>query len=218
MKNYHFDEIFKILKKEVKKYNVPVVTLYSLNKNVFHVLISCLLSLRTRDEITAKVCEPLFKTVKKPEDIIKIGLSRLRKKIRSVNFYKTKAKKIYDICKVLVKKYNSKVPMTEDELLELKGVGRKTMNIVMAYGHNKKGFVAIDVHCHRIPNRLGWIKTKKPEETEIKLKEILPKKYWWDFNNIFVAFGQSLCNPISPKCSICPIFKYCKRVGVTKSR
>lgn len=215
---YYFDEIFKILKKEVKKYQVPVVTLYSLNKNVFHVLISCLLSLRTRDEITAKVCEPLFKTVKKPEDVLKMGLPKLKKKIRSINFYKTKAKNIYNVCKILKEKYNSQVPKSEVELLELPGVGRKTMNIVMAYGHFKKQHIPIDVHCHRIPNRLGWIKTKTPEETEIRLKEILPKKYWWDFNNIFVAFGQSVCNPISPKCSICPINKYCRRVGVKRSR
>ncbi|MEK6904336.1 MAG: endonuclease III [Nanoarchaeota archaeon] len=216
--NYHFDEIFKILKKEVKNYNVPVVTLYSQNKHVFHVLISCLLSLRTRDEITAKVTRELFKNVNKPEDILRIGLPRLRKKIKSINFYKTKAKNIYNVCKILKEKYNSQVPKTEEELLGLPGVGRKTMNIVMAYGHYKDGFIPIDVHCHRIPNRLGWFKTKTPEETEIKLKEILPKKYWWDFNNIFVAFGQSVCNPVSPKCSICPIFKYCERIGVKRNR
>ena len=110
------------------------------------------------------------------------------------------------------------VPKDFNELLKLKGVGRKTANIVMVYGHKKSGYLPIDTHCHRIPNRLGWIKTKTPDETELKLKEILPKKYWNDFNDLFVLFGQTICVPISPFCSKCPIENYCKKILVNKNR
>ena len=110
------------------------------------------------------------------------------------------------------------MPNDFDELLKLKGVGRKTANIVMVYGHKKQGFLPIDTHCHRIPNRIGWIKTKTPDETEIALKKVLPEKYWDDFNHLFVTFGQTICVPISPFCSKCPINKYCKKILVKKSR
>ena len=138
--------------------------------------------------------------------------------IYPVGFYKTKAKRLKDIAETLIKNYSGKVPEDFNELLKLKGVGRKTANIVMVYGHNKRGYIPIDTHCHRIPNRLGWLKTKSPLETEVTLKKILPKKYWHDFNDLFVSFGQKICVPISPFCSKCPIETYCKKISVKKGR
>jgi endonuclease-3 len=138
--------------------------------------------------------------------------------IYPVGFYKTKAKRIKEVSKTIIVKFNGKVPDSFNELLELKGVGRKTANIVMVYGHKQKGFLPIDTHCHRIPNRLGWIKTKNPEHTEKELKIILPIEYWDDFNHLFVKFGQTICVPISPFCSRCPIKKYCKKISVLRNR
>ncbi len=215
----NIDEIIRILKKEVKSYQVPVVELYAKNKHVFHVLISCVLSLRTHDEVTAKVCEVLFKNVNAPKDIMKLGLPALRKKIKSVNFYKTKAKNIYKICQILEEKYEGKVPETPEELLALPNVGRKTMGIVMVCGHAKKGnYLPVDAHVHQVSNRLGWVKTKTPEQTERALMKVIPKKYWFDLNTILVTFGQGTCTSISPFCSRCPISNYCPKVNVQRIR
>ena len=147
----------------------------------------------------------------------KLKEKQIQKLIYPVGFYRVKSKRIKEISKVLIKDCNGKVPSDMDELLKLKGVGRKTANIVLVFGFNKNA-LPIDIHCHRIPNRLGWIKTKTPEQTEMELKKILPKKYWIDFNNIFVVFGQNICVPVSPFCSKCPIYDYCPRIGVKKHR
>ena len=184
----------------------------------FTVLISCILSLRTKDEVTEKASVRLLKKHNTPEKILKLSEKEIQELIYPVGFYKTKAKRIRELSKTLIEKYNSKVPEDFNELLKLKGVGRKTANIVMTYGHKKQGHLAIDTHCHRIPNRLGWIKTKTPEETEKTLKKILPKKYWMEFNHLFVKFGQTICLPVSPLCSKCPIEKHCKKIEVNKNR
>ena len=217
----HIDEIFKSLKKELEKHVMPVVShpdWDDIKKTPFTTLISCLLSLRTKDEVTAEASYRLFKRFNTPEKFINASEQDIQTLIYPVGFYKTKAKRIRDISRTIIEKYNGEVPNDFDELLKLKGVGRKTANIVMVYGHNKQGFLPIDTHCHRIPNRLGWIKTKTPEQTEDELKRVLPKRYWDDFNHLFVKFGQSICVPISPFCSKCPINKYCKKIGVIKSR
>ena len=216
----HVEEIFSLLKKGLKKYDEPLVS--KLKKGVkntpFTTLISCILSLRTKDEVTEKSSIKLLKEYNTPEKILKLSEDEIARLIYPVGFYKTKAKRIKEISKTLIDSYSSNVPDELDELLRLKGVGRKTANIVMVYGHNKHGYFPIDVHCHRIPNRLGWIKTKTPEETEIELKRILPREYWNDFNNLFVKFGQKICVPISPFCSLCPIEKYCQKISVKKNR
>ena len=218
MKEIKFDQIFMLLKKESKKWKNPFVTeLESLEKNPFNTLISCLLSLRTKDNVTAKASLRLLRRYNTPEKIIKLTNKKIEELIYPVGFYKTKAKRIKEICEVLIKNYNSKVPESFDELIKLKGVGRKTANIVMVYGYKKQG-LPIDIHCHRIPNRLGWVKTKTPEETEKELIKILPKKYWHDFNSLFVQFGQNICVPVSPFCSRCPINKYCLMIVVIRSR
>lgn len=217
----HLDDLFRLLNKELAKYKMPVVSHPDWDDIVntpFTTLISCLLSLRTKDEVTAEASFRLFKKYSTPEKLAKISEKEIQKLIYPVGFYKVKAGRIKEISKTLLEKYNGKVPEDFDELLELKGVGRKTANIVMVYGHKSHGFLPIDTHCHRIPNRLGWVTTKTPEQTEGELKKMLPKKYWDDFNHLFVKFGQTICVPISPFCSKCPIKKYCKRVGVAKSR
>ena len=217
----HIDEIFKLLKQELVKYRLPVVSHPDWDEIVrtpFTTLVSCLLSLRTKDEVTADASFRLFKKYSTPEQLVKISEKEIQSLIYPVGFYKTKSKRIKEISKTLLEKYDGKVPKNFDELLKLKGVGRKTANIVMVYGHQKQGYLPIDTHCHKIPNRLGWIKTKTPEQTEEELKKILPLKYWDDFNHLFVKFGQTICVPISPFCSKCPIKQYCKQISVIKSR
>ena len=214
------DEIFKLLNKELSEYNTPVIN--RAKKDIadtpFNTLISCILSLRTKDEVTEQASLRLLKKYNTPEKILTLSEEEIESLIYPVGFYKTKAKRLKEISKTLIDDYSSKVPEDFDELLKLKGVGRKTANIVMVYGHKKTGYLPIDTHCHRIPNRLGWIKTKTPEETEVALRKILPEKYWDDFNDLFVTFGQNICVPISPFCSKCPIEKYCKKINVKSSR
>ena len=216
----HFDEIFSALKQELRKYNQPVVSRSKQeNKDTpFVTLISCLLSLRTKDEVTEQASRHLLIKYNTPEKLVQLSEQQIASFIYPVGFYKTKAKRIKEISQVLLDKYQGKVPEQFEELLTLKGVGRKTANIVMVYGHKKHGYLPIDTHCHRIPNRLGWIKTKTPEDTEHALKKILPSEYWDDFNDLFVTFGQTICVPISPFCSCCPVEQYCKKVGVSTSR
>ncbi len=201
--------VLEILKSSTKNFENPIVTeIGEKTNNPFHVLISCMLSLRTRDETTGKISAKLFEKANTPKEILKLGKD-LEKIIKPVNYYKTKAKRIKEVCKILIKKYNSKVPDSIEELLELPGVGRKTANIVIVYGFNKQG-IPVDVHVHRISNRLGWVQTKLPDKTEFALREIIPKRHWMAVNDIFVMFGQNVCKPINPKCEICPITKYCK--------
>ena len=217
----HLDTIFTILNKTLTVDNVPVVSQRKWDEIIhtpFTTLISCILSLRTKDEVTEDASIRLLKKYDTPEKIITLSEQQIQRLIYPVGFYKTKAKRIKDIAKTVLEKYHGNVPENFDELLTLKGVGRKTANIVMVYGHRKKGYLPIDTHCHRIPNRLGWIKTKTPEQTEQELKHLLPEHYWNDFNHLFVTFGQTICLPISPLCSACPIRSYCKQVGVTKHR
>jgi endonuclease-3 len=217
----NMDKIFYHLKNNLKKYNDPVLSkkkLKKINQTPFTTLVSCILSLRTKDEITEQASYKLLQNHDTPQKIIKLSEKKIMELIYPVGFYKTKSKRIKEISKTLIEEYGGKVPENLNELLELKGVGRKTANIVMVYGFHKNDYLPIDTHCHRIPNRIGWIKTKTPEETEKELIEIMPKEFWSDFNNIFVKFGQSLCLPISPLCSKCPIEKYCKKINVEKHR
>lgn len=217
----HIDEIFRLLKKELEQYRLPIVSRAE-GKEIIHTpfttLISCILSLRTKDEVTELASIRLLKKYNTPEKLIQLPEEKIQSLIYPVGFYKTKAKRIKEISKTILDDYSGEVPKNFDELLKLKGVGRKTANIVMVYGHKEQGFIPIDVHCHRIPNRLGWVKTENPEQTENALKKILPEKYWGDFNHLFVLFGKTICVPISPFCSRCPIQQHCKQIAVTKNR
>ncbi len=203
--------VIRLVKNEVDKFRDPIVTeVGEITRSPYQVLISCLLSLRTRDETTARASERLFALAKTPKEMIKLSTKQIEKAIYPVGFYKTKAKRIKEISQRILKEYEGQVPEDFDKLMQFKGVGRKTANIVMCYGFNRAGYIAVDVHVHRIPNRLGWLKTKKPEQTEKALKKILPKRYWRDFNDTFVTFGQNICKPVGPKCGTCPVKNYCK--------
>jgi endonuclease-3 len=211
-------KVIKILGKEVKKWDVPVINFMAVSTgDPFKVLISTVLSLRTKDDTTADASKRLFSKASTPGEIIELGEKKVAKLIYPVGFYNVKAKNIIKICKLLVSKYDSKVPDDLDELLKFDGVGRKTANLVVTVGFNKPG-ICVDIHVHRISNRFGYIKTKTPEQTEMALREKLPGKYWIDYNYILVSFGQHLCRPVSPFCSICPVEKYCLKIGVERSR
>ena len=222
MKNKEdLDEIFNLLKEELTNYKKPILSQERWEKVVhtpFTTLISCILSLRTKDEVTEKASIRLLEKYDTPEKILRLNDEEIERLIYPVGFYKVKTKRIKEISKTLMDQFKGEVPDNINDLLKLKGVGRKTANIVMVYGHNKDGYLPIDTHCHRIPNRIGWIKTKTPEETEEELKKFLGKKYWNDFNHLFVKFGQTICLPISPFCSKCPIEIYCKKINVKKIR
>ena len=212
------EKIVETLKAALKKYGDPVVTKVAKEKrSPYRVLISTLLSLRTKDETTLKASERLFKVADTPEKMLKLSKEQIEKLIYPVGFYHRKAEQILKISKILIEKYDGKVPDKLDELLKLPGVGRKTANLVLNEGFGKLG-ICVDTHVHRISNRLGLVKTKTPEQTEFALRKILPKKYWIIFNTLLVTLGQNICTPISPKCSICPIEQYCPKVGVTKHR
>ena len=177
----------------------------------YKALVSCLLSLRTRDEITFPVAEKLFQAADNPCKMINLSYEELCEKIKSINYYKTKAENIQTISRILLEKYNGEVPSTMEELLAFRGVGRKTANIVLSVGFQKPA-IAVDTHVHRISNRLGLVSTKTPEETEFALREILPKKYWRKWNQIMVLHGKNTCKPITPLCKTCPIIDYCNQV------
>lgn len=185
--------------------------------NAFKILISCLLSLRARDETTERISQALFKIADTPQEILNIPTAKLEKIIFSTGHYKKKTQVLKSVSKELIERFNSQVPKTKDELLSIKGIGPKTANIVLAFAFGQD-VLPIDTHCHRVPNRLGWVKTKTPEQTEKELETILPKKYWVNFNAIFVQFGREICQPVSPLCSTCPINKYCPKIGVKRFR
>ena len=186
-------------------------------RDPFRILISTVISLRTKDQVTLESSSRLFEIADTPERMRKLDIAEIEKLIYPAGFYRVKAKNIKRISEILVEKYGGQVPRDMDDLLTLPGVGRKTANLVRNLGYNLKG-ICVDTHVHRISNRTGWVATKNPHETESELMKILPEEYWIEINELLVKFGQSVCSPLSPKCSICPISGECKRIGVTKSR
>ena len=211
--------IIHLLKKEIKSFESPISAEIGVEtKDPFLVLISCILSLRTKDTTTGPAAKRLFALAGNPKDMLKLTKKQIEKAIFPVGFYPTKAKYILKTCKALVNDYSGKVPDKEEELLKLSGIGRKCMGIVMCYGFNKSSHIPVDTHVHKIANRLGWGKTKTPEKTEFALMKIISKKYWRGLNNLLVAHGQNICVSVSPFCSKCCITSYCPRIGVKKSR
>ena len=211
-------KVVETLREAAGALRVPIVTEISQRKrSPFEVLVATILSLRTKDEVTRAASNRLFELVSSPMDLLALEESQIAALIFPVGFYKTKAKTLINICDRLINDYDGKVPDDLDELLKLKGVGRKTANLVITLGFGKLG-VCVDTHVHRISNRLGYVKTKTPEQTEMALREKLPVDYWIEYNDLLVTWGQNVCTPISPFCSRCAIFDYCQRVGVKKSR
>lgn len=206
--------IYRAIKKEFEKHKMPVVDIIKIRtKDPFKVLISTILSSRTKDATTTKATNRLFAVVKSLEDLQKISQKKIEKLIYPVGFYNNKAKQLKEIPNVINKLYYGIIPQTVEELLKLPGVGRKTANLVVSVGFNKPA-ICVDTHVHRISNRLGYVRTKTPLETEMRLREILPKRYWITINSLLVSFGQNICFPINPKCKTCPIFNLCNRVNV----
>lgn len=214
----NMDAIVQTLRQSVAAMELPIVTEISQNRrSPFEVLIATILSLRTKDEVTRFASKRLFERAHTPHQMLSLDDSEIAKLIYPVGFYKTKSKTILEISRVLIRDHDGRVPDNLDDLLCLKGVGRKTANLVITLGYGKLG-VCVDTHVHRISNRLGYVKTKTPEQTEMVLRAQLPKQYWIQYNDLLVTWGQNVCKPISPICSKCDISQYCQRVGVTRSR
>ena len=218
MKNAQIHEVIRLLEEVCRRWQVPIVTEMTLRRrDPFKVLIATLLSLRTKDETTAPAAERLFAEADIPARMLELSGQRIAELIFPVGFYKTKAGTILEVCQRLVDNYGGRVPDDLDELLKFKGVGRKTANLVVTLGYGKPG-ICVDTHVHRISNRLGYVRTRNPEETEFALRRKLPAQYWIIYNDLLVAFGQNLCKPVSPFCSRCPLNHLCARRGVTTSR
>ena len=216
-REFNIVEGLKKLKKAVRKFRTPSVTVIAKKNDPFAVLVSCIISLRTRDEVTELASARLFALAKLPAELLELSNSKIEKAIYPAAFYRNKTKSLKELCQVLVKEYSGKVPDQLEELLKLKGVGRKTANLTLILGHNKPG-ICVDIHVHRISNRWGYVKTKSPDETEMVLREILPKRFWKGYNDLLVSFGQNLCKPVSPFCSSCPVEDQCPKIGVNRSR
>ena len=218
MDDRNMAEIIRLLELELGKRELPIVTkLAKERRDPFEILIATLLSLRTKDEVTAAATERLFSLASTPAEMLRLSEAEIQRAIYPVGFYRNKAETIRHVCRELIERFQSRVPDSIEELLTLKGVGRKTANLVVSLGFNGAG-LCVDTHVHRISNRMGYVRTKNPEETEFALRAKLPPEHWSRYNTLLVAFGQNTCRPVSPLCSHCPMEAYCDRVGVTKSR
>ncbi len=217
MNTKHIHEVIPILEETITRWKEPVVGVVARKKDPYRILVATILSLRTKDETTRIASDKLFNRADTPEDMIRLTVDEIAKLVYPVGFYRNKAKTIVEVSQVLLDEYNGVVPDDVDELMKFKGVGRKTANLVVTLGYNKPG-ICVDIHVHRISNRWGYVSTKSPDETEIALRKKLPKEYWIRLNDLLVPYGQNLCKPVSPYCSECPIYDYCKRIGVDRSR
>lgn len=210
MNDKDIDKIMKELLKATKSMPMPVVTEIKLvtNRDAYKILISTMLSLRTKDSTTRDASMRLFEKAGNPKDMLKLSEEEIAKLIYPVGFYRVKAKNILEVSQTIIDDYNGKVPDEIDELLKLRGVGRKVANLVVTEAFDKYG-ICVDTHVHRISNRFGYVSTKKPEQTEFALRKKLPKKYWRIYNDTLVIYGQNLCKPINPLCNQCSVSKYC---------
>lgn len=217
MKPDKVHKIFNILKRDFAKNIAPITELARRADNPFRTLVATILSTRTKDECTAEVCNRLFKVVQIPSDFRRFSIKQIEGLIFPIGFYRTKARHLRMLPDVLETRFNGRIPDSLEELMELPGVGRKVANLVLAQGFGVPA-ICVDVHVHRICNRLGLIQTRTPLETEMALEGILPRRYWRDWNTLLVSFGQRVCAPTSPRCSACPLAGLCERVGVGRHR
>ena len=216
----YFDRIFVNFQAKLKELNkvIPAVSYVAITQNdPYCVLISTILSLRTKDDVTLQASVRLFNVASNPATMLKLSAAEIEKLIFPTGFYKTKAQRILEISKILMDKYGGKVPSTVEELRALPGVGIKTANLTLNLGFGIDA-ICVDCHVHQISNRMGWIKTSTPEESEKVLQTVMPKKYWIPLNELLVSYGQEVCTSVSPKCSMCPENESCPKVGVTRSR
>jgi endonuclease-3 len=210
--------VLRRLRRAARTWRVPSVSqVAEARRDPFRVLTACILSLRTKDETTRPAAERLFALADTPERLARVPVRAVERAIYPVGFYRTKARTLRALSRCLVEEHGGKVPDTIEDLLAIKGVGRKTANLVVTVGFGKLG-ICVDTHVHRISNRWGLVGTKTPEQTEFALRERLPKRYWIRYNDLLVSFGQTICHPTSPRCSGCPLIDFCPRIGVRRSR
>jgi endonuclease III len=218
MRDEHIHEVMQRLTEVKQAWQIPHVTdVANRHHDPFRILISTVLSLRTKDATTAGASERLYLLADNPADMVNLPTEQIEKAIYPVGFYHRKAQDIPRICRILLDQYDGRVPDEIDQLVALPGVGRKTANLVVTLGYGKLG-ICVDTHVHHITNRWGYVQTRTPEQTEMALRAKLPTMYWIDINDTLVTFGQHLCYPVSPRCSVCPVYRFCDRVGVTHSR
>jgi endonuclease-3 len=217
-KKFDIDLFVETLASSYKAWNPPIITFIA-NRGAtpFEILVSTLLSLRTKDEVTSEAARRLFEKATTPGELLALGEGETARLIYPVGFYPTKAKRLMAISKIILEDHDGQVPDTIEALLKLPGVGRKTANLVLVEGF-KKDAICVDTHVHRISNRIGYVKTKTPDQTEMALRRKLPRRHWIRYNELLVAFGQVICRPVSPFCSRCPVEAMCPRVGVGKHR
>lgn len=218
MKPDDIHRVMTILREEYPSWRTPAVTIVARDGlSPYKVLVSCIISLRTKDEVTSQASQRLFERAATPEEMQRLPAAEIAGLIYPAGFYRNKAEQILEISRRLVAERGGSVPDTLDELLAFRGVGRKTANLVLTLGFGKPG-ICVDTHVHRICNRWGYVATRTPDATEMALRAQLPPEYWIEINDLLVAFGQNLCLPVSPRCSICRLYEPCARVGVTHSR
>ena len=218
MTNFDIDAAIAILREEMPRYQQPLIeAMGEAHQTPFHILVATILSLRTKDTLTAVVAPRLFAAADTPAAMLALSEEEIAKLIYPVGFYRTKARSLRHICALLIERHAGQVPKTLDELLALPGVGRKTANLVLTAGYGLPG-ICVDTHVHRICNIWGYVQTKNPDATELALRAKLPSEYWIEINGLLVTLGQNICHPVSPRCSMCPIAAYCPRIGVTRSR
>lgn len=215
---FDIDAVMAILRAEMPRYQQPLVeSMGNEQPNPFRILIATILSLRTKDTLTAVVAPRLFAVADTPQAMLELSEERLAELIYPVGFYRNKARSIRAVCALLLEQHSGAVPSDLDELLALPGVGRKTANLVLTAGFGLLG-ICVDTHVHRISNRWSYVQTKNPDATEFALRDKLPQEYWIEINGLLVTLGQNICHPTSPRCSTCPVAAYCARIGVTRSR
>jgi endonuclease-3 len=218
MSEFAIHPVIATLRETMPQYVQPLIDeMGGTGQTPFQILVATILSLRTKDTLTAVVAPRLFAVAKTPHEILALGEEQLAELIYPVGFYRNKARSIREVARILIDQHDGEVPPDLDELLKLPGVGRKTANLTLTIGYALPG-ICVDIHVHRITNRWGYVQTKTPDETEFALRAKLPPEYWIAINGLLVTLGQNICQPISPRCSICPLTAWCARVGVTRSR
>lgn len=217
-KRFDIDRFVAALTAAYAQWQAPIITFIA-NRGAtpFEILVSTVLSLRTKDEVTSAAAARLFEKARTPEQLLALGEKAVARLIYPVGFYPTKAKRLMEISRIVLDDHDGRLPDTMEGLLSLPGVGRKTANLVLVEGFRQDA-ICVDTHVHRISNRIGYVRTKTPEQTEMALREQLPRKHWIKYNELLVAFGQVVCRPVSPHCSKCPVAQMCPRIGVTTSR
>jgi endonuclease-3 len=214
MDNKAIENVLNILKEKYGEWEPPIVTeIADRTGDSFQILISTVLSARTKDAVTREASRKLFEKASTPRELMKLSPKEIEKLIYPVGFFHTKAKRLPELARILIEKYEGKVPDSLEELLKLPGVGRKTANLVVTVGFGKPG-ICVDTHVHRISNRLGYVETKNPTETEFALREKLPSKWWIVYNDLLVTLGQNICFPRKPDCEKCPLNKLCEKINL----